>query len=42
MSGGRDSLLDLTGMIVVTFRVEIAVLVTLRVSRDKNGENGNF
>ena len=35
-------ILDLTGMIIVTFRVEIVVLVTLRVSREENGENDNF
>ena len=35
--GGRTPILDLTGMIVV-----IAVLVTLRVSREEIGENGNF
>ena len=36
------AILDLTGMIIVTFRVEIVVLVTLRVSREENGENDNF
>ena len=35
-------ILDLTGMIIVTFRVEIVVLITLRVSREENGENDNF
>ena len=40
--GGVIAILDQTGMIIVTFRVEIVVLVTLRVSREENGENDNF
>ena len=43
--GKGTGAIDLTGMIVLSFShlgVEIAVLVTLRVSREENGENGNF
>ena len=35
-------ILDQTGMIIVTFRVEIAVLVTLSMFRKENGKYGNF
>ena len=43
--GGETPILDLTWMVIVTLiiiGVEIAVLVTLRVSQEENGENGNF
>ena len=40
--GGGSPILDPTEMIVITLGIEIAVLVTIRVSWKENGENGNF